>query len=82
MPLPEVEKSVRVEKERQKPLFVELSDTKLPQVDLLIGAVLLPGAKAPKLIRRDMRWKRATRERARQESEVEGVAHERRRPDR
>jgi len=26
----------------------------LPQVDLLIGAVLLPGAKAPKLIRRDM----------------------------
>jgi alanine dehydrogenase len=26
----------------------------LPRVDLLIGAVLLPGAKAPKLIRRDM----------------------------
>ncbi len=26
----------------------------LPQVDLLIGAVLLPGAKAPKLIKRDM----------------------------
>jgi alanine dehydrogenase len=26
----------------------------LPNVDLLIGAVLLPGAKAPKLIRRDM----------------------------
>jgi alanine dehydrogenase len=26
----------------------------LPQVDLLIGAVLLPGAKAPKLLRRDM----------------------------
>jgi alanine dehydrogenase len=26
----------------------------LPQVDLLIGAVLLPGARAPKLIRRDM----------------------------
>jgi alanine dehydrogenase len=26
----------------------------LPQVDLLIGAVLLPGAKAPKLIRREM----------------------------
>lgn len=26
----------------------------LPQVDLLIGAVLVPGAKAPKLIRRDM----------------------------
>src|SRR5438067_3447657 len=26
----------------------------MPNVDLLIGAVLLPGAKAPKLIRRDM----------------------------
>src|SRR5213075_333879 len=26
----------------------------LPKVDLLIGAVLVPGAKAPKLIRRDM----------------------------
>jgi alanine dehydrogenase len=26
----------------------------LPNVDLLIGAVLLPGAKAPRLIRRDM----------------------------
>jgi alanine dehydrogenase len=26
----------------------------LPQVDLLIGAVLVPGAKAPKLLRRDM----------------------------
>jgi alanine dehydrogenase len=26
----------------------------LPQIDLLIGAVLVPGAKAPKLIRRDM----------------------------
>src|SRR5207244_8279815 len=26
----------------------------LPNVDLLIGAVLLPGAKAPKLIRREM----------------------------
>jgi alanine dehydrogenase len=26
----------------------------LPSVDLLIGAVLVPGAKAPKLIRRDM----------------------------
>ncbi len=26
----------------------------LPSVDLLIGAVLLPGAKAPKLIRREM----------------------------
>jgi alanine dehydrogenase len=26
----------------------------LPEIDLLIGAVLLPGARAPKLIRRDM----------------------------
>lgn len=32
---PEVPKSVRVAKERQKPLFTELTDTKLPQVDLL-----------------------------------------------
>jgi len=34
-PLVEVPKSDRVVKERQKPLFSELSDTKLPQVDLL-----------------------------------------------
>jgi S-DNA-T family DNA segregation ATPase FtsK/SpoIIIE len=34
-PLAEVPKSDRVAKERQKPLFAELSDTKLPQVDLL-----------------------------------------------
>ncbi|MGY8998095.1 MAG: alanine dehydrogenase, partial [Alphaproteobacteria bacterium] len=26
----------------------------LPSVDLLIGAVLVPGAKAPRLLRRDM----------------------------
>ena len=31
----EVPKTERVAKERQKPLFVELADTKLPQVDLL-----------------------------------------------
>jgi S-DNA-T family DNA segregation ATPase FtsK/SpoIIIE len=31
----EVPKSERVAKERQKPLFAELADTKLPQVDLL-----------------------------------------------
>ena len=36
--LVEVPKSTRVAKERQKPLFVELSDTKLPQVDLLDAA--------------------------------------------
>jgi S-DNA-T family DNA segregation ATPase FtsK/SpoIIIE len=34
-PVVEVPKSERVVKERQKPLFVELADTKLPQVDLL-----------------------------------------------
>ncbi len=34
----EVPKSDRLIKERQKPLFVELNDTKLPQVDLLDAA--------------------------------------------
>lgn len=34
----EVPKSNRVAKERQKPLFTELNDTKLPQVDLLDAA--------------------------------------------
>ncbi len=37
-PMIEVPKSERVAKERQKPLFVELADTKLPQVDLLDAA--------------------------------------------
>ena len=37
-PVIEVPKSDRVVKERQKPLFVELADTKLPQVDLLDAA--------------------------------------------
>ncbi|EGJ10493.1 MULTISPECIES: DNA translocase FtsK [Rubrivivax] len=37
-PVVEVPKSERVAKERQKPLFVELTDTKLPQVDLLDAA--------------------------------------------
>ena len=36
--LVEVPKSTRVVKERQKPLFIELVDTKLPQVDLLDAA--------------------------------------------
>ena len=35
----EVPKSERVAKERQKPLFTELPDSKLPQVDLLDGAL-------------------------------------------
>ncbi|MBI5275487.1 MAG: DNA translocase FtsK 4TM domain-containing protein [Burkholderiales bacterium] len=34
----EVPQSKRVSKERQKPLFVEMPDSKLPQVDLLDGA--------------------------------------------
>jgi len=34
-PVVELPKSERVAKEKQKPLFVELADTKLPQVDLL-----------------------------------------------
>jgi DNA segregation ATPase FtsK/SpoIIIE, S-DNA-T family len=34
-PVVDVAKSPRVEKERQQPLFSELADTKLPQVDLL-----------------------------------------------
>ncbi|MDB6001638.1 MAG: cell division protein FtsK, partial [Rhizobacter sp.] len=34
----DVPKSTRVVKERQKPLFTELADTKLPQVDLLDAA--------------------------------------------
>jgi len=37
--VPEIPKSVRVAKERQQPLFVELVDTRLPQVDLLDTAV-------------------------------------------
>ncbi|MET0332831.1 MAG: DNA translocase FtsK 4TM domain-containing protein, partial [Rhizobacter sp.] len=37
-PVIEVPKSERVVKERQKPLFTELADTKLPQVDLLDSA--------------------------------------------
>jgi S-DNA-T family DNA segregation ATPase FtsK/SpoIIIE len=36
--LVDVPKSDRVAKERQKPLFVELADTRLPQVDLLDAA--------------------------------------------
>ena len=37
-PVAEVAPSARVVKERQKPLFVELADTRLPQVDLLDAA--------------------------------------------
>ena len=38
VPMVEVPKSERIAKERQKPLFSELQDTKLPQVDLLDAA--------------------------------------------
>jgi len=38
VPMISVPKSERVVKERQKPLFTELADTKLPQVDLLDAA--------------------------------------------
>jgi S-DNA-T family DNA segregation ATPase FtsK/SpoIIIE len=37
-PMAELPKSERVAKEKQKPLFTELADTKLPQVDLLDAA--------------------------------------------
>ncbi|RZL11075.1 MAG: DNA translocase FtsK [Rubrivivax sp.] len=37
-PVVEVPKSDRMVKEKQKPLFTELSDTKLPQIDLLDAA--------------------------------------------
>ena len=37
-PMAEVPKSDREVKEKQKPLFVEMSDTKLPQIDLLDAA--------------------------------------------
>ena len=37
--IPEIPKSARVAKERQQPLFTELVDTRLPQVDLLDTAV-------------------------------------------
>ncbi len=38
-PVVEVPKSDRIVKEKQKPLFSELADTKLPQIDLLDAAV-------------------------------------------
>ncbi len=37
-PMVEVPKSDRVAKEKQKPLFAEMNDTKLPQIDLLDAA--------------------------------------------
>jgi len=46
----EVPKSERVAKERQKPLFTELPDSKLPQVDLLDGAQTRQETVAPETL--------------------------------
>jgi S-DNA-T family DNA segregation ATPase FtsK/SpoIIIE len=46
----EVPKSERVAKERQKPLFQELVDTKLPQVDLLDAAMLRQETVSPETL--------------------------------
>ncbi|MEO6018319.1 MAG: DNA translocase FtsK 4TM domain-containing protein, partial [Polaromonas sp.] len=46
----EIPKSERVAKERQKPLFSEMPDSKLPQVDLLDGALLRQESVAPETL--------------------------------
>src|SRR5450830_767193 len=46
----DVPKSERVAKERQKPLFTELPDSKLPQVDLLDGALVRQETVAPETL--------------------------------
>jgi S-DNA-T family DNA segregation ATPase FtsK/SpoIIIE len=46
----ELPKSERVAKERQKPLFTELPDSKLPQVDLLDGAQVRQETVAPETL--------------------------------
>ncbi len=43
-------RSERVAKERQKPLFTEMPDSKLPQVDLLDGALLRQETVAPETL--------------------------------
>ena len=48
--LVELPKSERVAKERQKPLFTELPDSRLPQVDLLDGAQLRQETVAPETL--------------------------------
>ncbi len=45
-PVAEIPPSQRVAKERQKPLFAELADTSLPQVDLLDGVTVSARAEA------------------------------------
>ena len=46
----DIPKSERVAKERQKPLFIEMPDSKLPQVDLLDGALLRQEGVAPETL--------------------------------
>ena len=46
----DVPKSERVVKERQKPLFTEMPDSKLPQVDLLDGALLRQETVSPETL--------------------------------
>jgi DNA segregation ATPase FtsK/SpoIIIE, S-DNA-T family len=53
--LPDVPKSERVAKERQKPLFSELPDSKLPQVDLLDGAQTRQETVSPDTLERTSR---------------------------
>ena len=48
--LVEIPKSERVAKERQKPLFSEMPDSKLPQVDLLDGALIRQETVAPETL--------------------------------
>jgi S-DNA-T family DNA segregation ATPase FtsK/SpoIIIE len=48
--LVDLPKSVRVAKERQKPLFKELPDSRLPQVDLLDGALVRQESVAPETL--------------------------------
>ena len=46
----DIPKSERVAKERQKPLFTEMPDSKLPQVNLLDGALLRQETVAPETL--------------------------------
>ena len=48
--LVDIPKSARVVKERQKPLFSEMPDSKLPQVDLLDGALQRQESVAPETL--------------------------------
>ena len=48
--LVDIPKSERVAKERQKPLFTEMPDSKLPQVNLLDGALLRQETVAPETL--------------------------------